>query len=125
MDYFEGVAKYFKKSELTCNCCDQLPDQGISPKLLELLDEIRESAGVPINVNCAYRCPSHNAEVGGVPNSQHVDGTAADLDATGIGVEELAQIAEACGADGVGRYFDDGFVHVDVRSGKIGDNYRW
>lgn len=125
INYFEGTAKYFTTEELACKCCGQVPEQGIDPKLLELLDEIRETAGVPINVNCAYRCPSHNAEVGGVVNSQHVDGTAADLDASSIGVEALAQIAEACGADGVGRYFDDEFVHVDVRSGKIGDNYRW
>lgn len=119
------MSKYFTDAELACKCCGCLPDDGIDPKLYELLDEIREYFGVPININCAYRCPSHNAEVGGVPNSQHVTGQAADIDASSIGVELLAEIAEQFGADGVGRYYDAQFVHVDVRAGKVGESYRW
>jgi uncharacterized protein YcbK (DUF882 family) len=30
-------------------------------------------------------------------------------------VDELASIAEAAGADGIGRYYGDQFVHVDTR----------
>lgn len=119
-------SKYFADTELMCKCCGTLPEGGMSEKLLELLDDIRESIGKPVSLSCAYRCPSHNAEVGGVPNSQHVLGEAADIlvpdDKT---VEEVAQLAESLNADGVGRYNDSGFVHVDVRSGRIGDNYRW
>ena len=94
-----------------------------------MLDDIREAAGRPLYLNCAYRCDSHNAEVGGVKDSQHNANpcTAADIDASEIGVEELAQLAGEAGADGVGRYFGNAgtFVHVDVRSGRIGDTYRW
>lgn len=119
------MSKYFTEDEMRCHCCGQLPENGIDQNLYDLLDDIREKVGQPININCAYRCPAHNAEVGGVPNSEHVQGSAADLDATNIGVEELAQIAEALGADGVGRYFNDQFVHTDTRSGRIGDGFRW
>ena len=67
-------------------------------------------------LSCCYRCPQHNAEVGGVPNSQHVYGRAADvLCPDGVSVDELAEIAEECGADGIGRYYDAQFVHVDTR----------
>ena len=106
-----------------CHCCQGLPDGGIDPKLVDLLNDADISAN---DINCAYRCPEHNAEVGGVPNSQHVDGTAADVDASNYGsVELLAQLFENLEADGVGRYFNDGFVHVDVRSGRIGEKFRW
>ena len=120
------MSKYFQESEMVCHCCGCVPAQGIDPKLYELLDQMREAAGVPLNINDGYRCQAHNDSIpGSVPNSQHVDGTAADIDASNIGVEILATIAEACGADGVGRYFGDEFVHVDVRSGKIGETFRW
>lgn len=42
--------------------------------------------GKPIYVNSGYRCPRHNAAVGGVPNSQHMRGEAADI--------RLAEIAD-------------------------------
>lgn len=120
------MSKYFTESEMACKCCGQIPPQGVDPHLYELLDDIRERAGQPLILSCACRCPAHNAEVGGVPNSQHVTGQAADIivpdDMT---VEELACIAEEMGADGVGRYLSDGFVHVDVRSGRCADTYRW
>jgi len=47
--------------------------------LLDVLDNIREAINAPITLLCADRCPSHNAEVSGMPNSQHVDGIAADI----------------------------------------------
>lgn len=111
------MAKYFSKEEMVCKCCGGLPAQGISDVLLTKLDELRERVGEPVNVTCMYRCPSHNAYVGGVSNSQHVDGTAADIYCGGLTVDQLADLAEAIGFDGVGRYYEDQFVHVDCRDG--------
>lgn len=109
-------SKYFSDSELVCHCCGQLPENGMDEKLLQVLDAIRESVGGPVSLSCAYRCPKHNAEVGGVPDSQHVQGCAADvLVPDGMSVNELAAIAEQCGADGIGKYYDSLFVHVDTR----------
>ena len=71
------LSKNFSEEEMSCRCCGQLPANGISPVLLEGLEQLRERIGKPIYISCAYRCPKHNAEVGGVPDSQHVDGTAA------------------------------------------------
>lgn len=110
------MAKYFSEAELSCRCCGELPPDGMDPRLLDVLDTMRETLGGPLELSCAYRCPSHNAEVGGVPNSQHVQGTAADvLCPNGVSVDELASVAETCGADGIGRYYNSGFVHVDTR----------
>jgi uncharacterized protein YcbK (DUF882 family) len=109
-------SKYFTDEELVCKCCGKLPPNGIDPNLLTVLDAIRESVGSPVSLSCAYRCPAHNAEVGGVPDSQHVQGCAADvLLPDGWNVDQLAELAEKCGADGIGRYYNNEFVHVDTR----------
>ena len=44
-----------------------------------VLDPARQKYGGPVLVNSGYRCPKHNAEVGGVANSQHMKGEAADI----------------------------------------------
>lgn len=119
-------SKYFSDEELACHCCGNFPKTGMDPELLAMLDDIREAVGSPVQLSCAYRCPAHNAEVGGVAHSQHVLGKAADiLVPDGMTVDELAQIAIDCDADGVGRYYDNYFVHVDVRSGRIGADIEW
>jgi len=120
-------SKWFSEDEFRCKCCGQLPSEGIDQNLVNMLDDMRDAVGQPLNLNCGYRCSAHNAEVGGVPNSQHSANpcTAADIDATDIGVEVLAKLAEQAGADGVGRYPDSMFVHADCRSGRIGDTFRW
>lgn len=109
-------SKFFADSELACKCCGQLPENGIDNRLLQVLDAMREQVGQSLELSCAYRCPSHNADVGGLPDSQHVQGCAADiLVPDGMSVNELADIAEQCGADGIGKYYDSLFVHVDTR----------
>lgn len=120
------MSKYFSEAEQVCKCCGQLPPNGMSDILLSKLDELRELAGEPIHVSCMYRCPKHNAEVGGVPNSQHIDGTAADIYCDNLTVDELADLAVKVGFDGIGRYYEDQFVHVDVRdNGESPNSYTW
>lgn len=46
---------------------------------LALLDPLREIWGSPIYVNSGYRSPALNKAVGGVANSQHMKGQAADI----------------------------------------------
>jgi hypothetical protein len=46
-----------------------------------VLDPLRERWGAPIRVNSGYRCPALNRKVGGVPNSYHLRGMAADINA--------------------------------------------
>ena len=48
---------------------------------VEVLQPIRDAWGQPIVVTSGYRCPRLNAAVGGVKNSQHVLGQAADIKA--------------------------------------------
>jgi hypothetical protein len=46
-----------------------------------ILQPIRDLVGCPVHVHDAYRAPAVNAAVGGVPDSQHQLGQAADIDA--------------------------------------------
>ncbi len=48
-------------------------------KLADYLDAIREKLGKPILISSGFRCPILNKAVGGVANSQHQKGLAADL----------------------------------------------
>lgn len=70
---------------------EKLPD-GVEANLKALVTEVLEPArqrlGIPIMVNSGYRCPKHNAEVGGVANSQHMKGEAADIAPAGFGFQD-------------------------------------
>ena len=46
-----------------------------------VLDPLREHWGLPIRVTSGYRCPELNDEVGGVEDSYHMEGCAADITA--------------------------------------------
>ena len=124
-EWEENIAEY----GAPCGCGGHLPE--FAPELLAILDEIadacQERYGAKPGVNCSYRCNVHNKRVGGEAGINHnaIPCYAVDLDASEIGVDELAEVAEELRADGVGRYYGMCFVHVDTRSGRIGDEYRW
>lgn len=103
------------QERFACKCCGLLPEGGMDERLLNMVEAIENEVG-EVEITSGYRCEAHNAEVGGVPNSFHVQGVACDmLVPDGYTVDEFADIVKACGGDGVGRYYDDGFVHGDVR----------
>ena len=74
--------KWFKEKEFACKCCGQLPPlarENVKALVREVLDPVCEKLGMPIVVNSGYRCEKHNKDVGGVKNSQHLRGEAADI----------------------------------------------
>ena len=82
--------KHFTIEELTRSATadlhgiDNSPSQESTANMRRLvetvLDPARERLGKPIYVNSGYRCPELNRKVGGVANSYHLQGRAADLD---------------------------------------------
>ncbi|MBQ7985688.1 MAG: DUF882 domain-containing protein, partial [Clostridia bacterium] len=88
----------------------------IDTKLVEVLQKIRDHFGKAVTINSAYRNPNYNKKIGGVSNSQHTKGTAADIVVSGIKCEEVAKYAEYLMADsgGIGLY--NRFVHIDTRA---------
>ncbi len=95
----------------------------IAPGLVEALEEIRARVGEPLHVTSGYRPADYNREVGGVSNSSHVDGLAADFYADGISTANLFENSDSVigSRGGVGYYPNSGFVHVDLR----GYRARW
>ena len=54
-------------------------DENIEALVTEVLDPARRKYGKPVVVNSGFRCPIHNSAVGGVNQSQHTKGEAADV----------------------------------------------
>jgi len=78
------------------------------------LDRAREFFGFPIVLTCGYRTPEHNAEIGGVPDSAHCKGMAADVQAP-IDPIMREKLAWAFGAAGFTRVESaPKHFHVDI-----------
>nr|WP_256476317.1 D-Ala-D-Ala carboxypeptidase family metallohydrolase [Anaerofustis sp. NSJ-163] len=93
--------KYFKKSEFKCQCrgkyCNGYPAE-MSSKLIDILEKLRAYFGKPITITSGLRCKKHNAEVGGVSNSQHQYGKAADIYIAGVDKAKIKAKAYEYGA---------------------------
>lgn len=90
----------------------------IDDDLITLLENIRSASGGAVTLNSAYRSPEHNKAVGGVSNSQHVKGTAADIVVADTDPLTVGQIAEYYlnTKGGIGVY--KSFTHVDTRANR-------
>ncbi len=124
--YKKGVAfqlsNNFKSTEFDCNgkgCCSETP---IHSNLVKVLQQVRDHFGVSVNLNCGYRCPTHNAKVSGASkNSWHMKGYASDIVVKGVHPMRVARFVETLpdfnGRIGVYTWDDkgSGFVHIDVR----------
>lgn len=114
------LSQHFSRKEFECRCCGRLQ---LDSHLVEGLEALRALAGVPVVIDAGYRCPRHNQEVGGVPNSEHTRGLAADIRLPGLSLQQMfelvAQVPQFA-AGGIGVY-DEDFLHVDVR----GHRARW
>jgi uncharacterized protein YcbK (DUF882 family) len=87
--------------------------------MVKYANAIRKRLGVSVPVNSGLRCARHNANVGGVGNSQHLYGTAADLGCpSGKTPQQMAAIAEDVigNTGGIGIY--SWGIHIDSRKTK-------
>lgn len=84
-----------------------------------LLDPLRERLGEPIAILSGYRSPEVNTLVGGVPDSQHTLGEAADCYCL-AGPERLLAVLRASGLpfDQAIVYRRRNFLHLSHRAGR-------
>ena len=116
------LIKYFEAKEF--DSPDEVESGGekMDEKLIKAIDYVRQQIEQPLYINSGYRTERHNAEVGGVPNSQHRLGKACDVrihsQEMGDSIEYWFKdfVGEDCG---IGRY--DTFIHIDTRDKKA----RW
>ncbi|MBA7543348.1 hypothetical protein ES705_35679 [subsurface metagenome] len=106
------IATHFNLSEFACPCCNHVM---LHPRLLGKLVELRNILERPVYVTSGYRCFEHNRKVGGVTNSYHCIGLAADIKVKDINLIELLGYAEEIDFNGIGFYEKKNFLHLDVR----------
>ena len=112
--------KRYQEENLKCRCCGV---KVINGGLIDMLNVIYERFGKYIHINRGYSCPNHNKEVGGVPNSEHPKGNAADIWIEGISPDIVWSFCnEHFTNSGVGRY--DTFTHIDCRGKRARWDYR-
>jgi uncharacterized protein YcbK (DUF882 family) len=108
--------------ELACKDGTQYPDEWRKNRLIHLVNVFEfiraECGNRPIIVLSAYRTPSYNRKIGGVPNSQHIQGRALDLRPPyGMTVDKfydtIKSFAKMLSIGGIGKY--PTFVHIDTR----------
>ena len=109
------LSSNFRVQEFACG--DGTDTVFVAPRLVMVLQSIRSHFGKAVNIHSGYRTPPYNEKVGGVEDSQHTYGTAADISIKGVSVADVAAYARSIMPDwgGVGIYKSQGFVHVDVR----------
>jgi hypothetical protein len=126
--HIPAVRNYFQPGEFVCKCgCGT---NKVRQGLIDTLNVIREKLGAPVVVTSGTRCVKHNKAVGGVSNSNHLSGDAADIQARGIApsavwqtIRTLWQNGNLPDLAGLGRY--DTFCHVDIAPRVAGRLREW
>ena len=117
--FWDGI-RYFKREEFRCKCggryCNGFPAEP-KEQLVKLLDAARAHFGRPAHIVSGLRCPDWNSIQGGVANSQHMYGEAADVRIDGVSADSLLAFFQS--QPGV-RYtykINSTNVHVDIPKG--------
>jgi uncharacterized protein YcbK (DUF882 family) len=129
---YVGMSNYsITEGSCSCGCGSRMQDD-IVLALQAFVTILHRTYGAPIRhlITSGARCKQHNAEVGGSPTSQHLEGKACDgvfqqklenhwlpLDILDVG--QLARKSGLFGGIGYLEYLRHGkhFIHLDVRGG--------
>lgn len=122
-------SKFFNENEFKCKCCGKLPEGMPSQELIDVLEVIRNHFG-SVKINSGYRCPKHNAAIGGAKSSRHTFGDAVDIIVPGVKTLDVYNFVIAnfdSKPYGIAKKISKdpyaGFVHIDTRGRKARWNY--
>ena len=119
-DWWADV-RYFAPSEFACKCggkfCDGFP-AAMQKTAVRLADRARAHFAAPATVVSGLRCKEHNANEGGVENSQHLYGEAVDLRIRGVSSAELLAYIRKQPEVRYAYAINDTNVHFDIPKGK-------
>jgi uncharacterized protein YcbK (DUF882 family) len=113
--------RYFKIEEFYCKCEECKDEKQIVDKyLIEMLDVARGIADMPFVITSGYRCTKYNEKVGGVEDSSHLTGKAADISTISSHMKyEILRSLLDVGFRRVGIYANH--IHCDIDESKPQD----
>ena len=118
---FWDEIEYFTRDEFKCKCggkyCNGYPAEP-DERMVRIADQLRKNLGVPIIIVSGLRDRTWNAIQGGVSNSQHMYGEAADIYARGVSQSRVEAELDKIG--GVRYHYaikGSSNVHFDVPKG--------
>jgi len=113
LDEKAQLSNNFKRREFSCKCgCGFMsPD----PKLVQVVQRVREYFDKPVTINSACRCPVHNSDVGGARNSAHLQGIAADISVKEVAPSVVHEFLDSLYPNSFGLGSYSSFTHIDVR----------
>ena len=119
------MSKYFTASEFQ-RCSPSCSIKQMDADFLDLLDRVRERAGIPLVLNCAYRSKEWDQAKGRTGNSAHTRGKAVDIRCnTSQNRYRIVKAALECGVRRIG--IAKTYVHLDndtsLPQGVIWDYY--
>ena len=103
------ITKNFNLIEYHCRC-GQRHKTPFNKELFDLLQKNRDRINEPIYILSGHRCPEHNKKEGGVKNSKHITGWAADIYCGSMNAKQL--MAKLKGFDYM--YTKTKVVHVQL-----------
>jgi len=111
-----ALSPHLSTSEYHCKCKNDLCRFTlVYPPTVKAFEMVRLEVGEPIYINSAFRCHTHNHNVGGARESQHLQGTALDLAKPArMGFFEFYEICQKHYNFTI-PYEKKNFVHCDMR----------
>ena len=118
---FWDEIEYFTPDEFKCKCggkyCNGYPSEP-DERMVRIANQLRKNLRVPVTIVSGLRCKTWNAIQGGVSNSQHMYGEAADIYANGVSQSRVEAELDKIG--GVRYHYaivGSNNVHFDVPKG--------
>lgn len=115
-DFWADI-KYFTREEFRCKCggkyCNGFPAEP-QEGMVRALDTVRAHFGKAIIPNSGVRCPTHNANVGGVSTSRHLSGKAVDFAVPGLSADMVLSYVQHRNGIRYAYAIDASYVHMDI-----------
>lgn len=113
------LSPHFSSKEFDCKCRNATcQDYQLDRKLIDVLEQVREHFNTAVMVTSGYRCPAHNAQIGGAKASFHMLGKAVDFVVKNKTITEVFEYLDQLYPQSLGLIDERSWVHLDTRNGK-------
>lgn len=117
---FWDEIEFFTETEFACQCggryCNGYPVR-MQEEIVRICEAARRHFGRPGHIISGLRCQIHNANEGGVANSQHMYGEACDLQIEGVSSDALLAFIQTQSGVRYAYKINGTNVHFDIPKG--------